>query len=637
MDKGNSRRKFESPTGTYMYDLEDPKDFQEFAQIYGGEKELKKYPQLWKAVTKNTGRKNTVMNGTRGFMSAGQAEPVNRNSDIKIEGSISPITAIGIESKSASLPKNAMKATLSEDAAQPQGIEICNFYKLATEVEVSYGNESEELTTKSDREEAPIPVAYSMVVKVVDDSTGMGVFMKKFYYEDDTDSMRLLDNITTDMIPYEKLNGRNFTMTVDVVCELQDGSIKAAKLAPRSISMPKAVAQSYINKITINAPHWKSTKKSGNIVFFYGRSAYGDKDADYSGNEYLKNTKGEHLRTIIPISGTIKLNNLKHKVTGVSIDSYICGKEVFPKFYLDYNISGGRKTIAEHGKNVSLDSLGQILQDNEDLTYDSATNTVTFDLKLPVQGSMLGPYDWNSNIDGAFLNDSSHTCFLNGCFVLRVEHEPSMGSTFDRYAIFIYSAYSDPHNPLTYYECNNGETTVFIPPIEIYWGCFARETLIRTVDGSTKRADEIMIGDKIPALGDKMLTVADILTGEDAQIVRIVTEDGNKIRVSDGHAMLLHDVSEPAGRRVAAGKIQAGDRLMTPYGVSVVSEVETEPYNDTVYNYIFAEENEPNYIEANGYWSGDFHAQNEKKEKKPVEITEEARILMKELRELSKQ
>ena len=96
--------------------------------------------------------------------------------------------------------------------------------------------------------------------------------------------------------------------------------------------------------------------------------------------------------------------------------------------------------------------------------------------------------------------------------------------------------------------------------------------------------------------------------------------------------MLVVDEAAPSGRRAAASQLQAGDKLMTPDGVSVISEVVTEPYNDMVYNFVFECEENPNYIEADGFWSGDFYAQNAKKEKKPAQLTEEAMALRDELR-----
>ena len=54
---------------------------------------------------------------------------------------------------------------------------------------------------------------------------------------------------------------------------------------------------------------------------------------------------------------------------------------------------------------------------------------------------------------------------------------------------------------------------------------------------------------------------------------------------------------------------------------------------DNQYNFIFENESTPNYIEANGYWSGDFYAQNQEREKEPILIGEELEALIRELKE----
>lgn len=612
-------KEYQSPTGAYRYDFTDAEDYQKFVHIFGGEAQLGEYPQIQKAIAKTASVS----------VSPGQKVYANNASEPMLEGSIAEIRAVGVgegRAETRSISAQSMIENVQE--------EIYGLYRMVTEVEISCANATNAnmpVTLSSEQEEEQDSMAYCLLVKVQDDSTGTYIYQTKLYYENEP--MRLLDEVSTSMFPYEKLAGRSFTMTVDALCEAKDGAFAAVSLAPRKIKFAKAVAQSFINKITITDPRWQNGKRQGSIVFLYGRNSIGSVQGDYVGGNYLLNVKGNNLRTIIPIKGTIELNPFK-KITSVSIDSYKVGNGKFPKSYLDYYVSGG-KVIAEHGGGIKLEDLGGILQKNGDLTYDSKSNKVSFDLKLPLKSGMLGPYDWDYSLSHAFLNDSSHTCYLNGCFVLRIEHEPYMGTTIDQYAIYIYSVPQDPRYPIVYYESGKGETNVFIPPIAIYWGCFAKDTQIKMADGSTKQADQIKAGDRIPVLGGRTLTVTNILTGEDPQIIRIMTKDGKRIRVSGGHAMLAVDETAPNGRRVAAGRLQAGDRLMTPDGVSVISEVVTEPYNDVVYNFVFEGEENPNYIEADGFWSGDFYAQNRKREKKPAQLTEEAIALRDELRKFA--
>lgn len=609
------KNEYQSPTGAYRYDFSNAEDYRKFVQIFGGEERLKKYPQIQKAVAKAADVCAASVQNAHG----------NHASQSILEGSIAEVRAVGVSNSGAET--NGISAEGMTENVQE---EIYGCYRLSTVVEISYANATNRnmpVMLSSEEAAEEDSMTYCLIVNVKDDSAGTVVYRTKLYYENEP--MRLLKEVSTDMIPYEKLAGRSFTMTIDAMCETKDGMLAAVSLAPRNFKFEKAAGHTFINKITVTDPRWQNGKTQGSIVFLYGRQSYGTVKEDYVNGDYLKNVGPNNLHTIIPIKGTIELNPIK-KITSVSIDSYVGSHGTFPKFCLDYSIGSG-KVIAEHGGNIKLEDLGRILQENHDLTYDSESNKVSFDLQLPVKGSMLGPYDWDYSLSSAFLNDSSHTCYLTGCFVLRIEHEEFMGTTVDHYGIYIYSRLRNPGESIVYYESGKDDTEVYIPPIEIYWGCFARDTLIRTADES-KRADQIVIGDQIPALGDKILTVTDILQGKDPEIIYIATKDGKRIRVSGGHAMLVVDEAAPSGRRAAAGQLHVGDKLMTPDGVSVISEVMTVPYNDTVYNFVFKGEENPNYIEADGFWSGDFYAQNTKKEKTPAKLTEEAMALRDEFR-----
>lgn len=607
---------YHSPTGAYMYDFSGTKDYEKFARLLGGEKNLEIYPQLREAVVSMADARMALEEEAYG----------SNASALILEGSIGNIRAVGDENGRAEIRTISRKGTSESVQAK-----IYDSYSLSTEVEISCANATNtNMVLTAAYEPEKDSMAYCLLIRVQDDSTGEYILEKKWYYEDQP--MRLLMDVSTDALPYEELAGKSLTMTADILCVAKNGTFSTVSLAPRKFSIEKAVTESFINKITVTDPHWQNGKQQGNIVFLYGRMSYPGVKGDYLGGSFNVNKAEQDLHTIIPITGNIALNPIT-KITAVSIDSYQTGNGTFPKSCLSYSVDDNT-IIAEQGGHIALDKLGKILQENNDLTYDRESNTVRFDLKLPVTGSMRGPYDWDYSLKDAFPDGSSHVCPMTGCFVLRIEHEPFMGSTVDQYAIYIYSVPQTPGQDINYYESRKGETSVYIPLIEICWGCFAKDTLIKTADG-TKRAEQIKPGDAIPVLGGRTLIVADILTGEDPDIFRITTEEGKSIRVSGGHAMLVSDSTAPEGRRVAAARLQTGDRLMTPDGVSVISEAVIEPYNDMVYNFTFEGEEKPNYIEADGFWSGDFHAQNEKKEKKPARITETALALRAGLRKFA--
>jgi hypothetical protein len=138
--------------------------------------------------------------------------------------------------------------------------------------------------------------------------------------------------------------------------------------------------------------------------------------------------------------------------------------------------------------------------------------------------------------------------------------------------------------------------------------CFSADTKIRTVRG-IKRADEIRIGELIEVYSGEILSVDNIYTGNDEMIYCIVTENGMVTKVSGSHAMKLYSPENSDGKKISAANLQRGSILMTPNGNATVRGCDKVPYGRTVYNFSFAERQTPQYIEADGFWSGDFHAQ----------------------------
>ena len=138
-------------------------------------------------------------------------------------------------------------------------------------------------------------------------------------------------------------------------------------------------------------------------------------------------------------------------------------------------------------------------------------------------------------------------------------------------------------------------------------------------DGSCKRADEIKIGDRLAAYPDKALVVNNIYYGHEAQLVCVKTDAGHRVCVSKGHPLLKED-----GTGIDAIRLSAGDRLISESGgIETVSSVEMVPYEDMVYNFTFEEEEEGNYIIADGLYSGDFYAQNKCSNRKEVPTEEQ--------------
>lgn len=614
-----------SAEGYRILDLTNDRDLRCFIQAYGGEAHLKNYPQIWSAVNK--------VRGTGG--AADRVRVANAGSQYMFETVMSQVMQIGV----ASGVNSQCKADVLEKANEEY-----KFYKFAVPIQSFYYN-SPPIVSEADGEASqPRMMGCIVRLELKDKNSGTSYQKMTRFYEEGVEHMLL--EIETEEMPREELAGRELVMEAHISYIDQDQNLFPLEPLRRDFRFQSEGGDSLISKITVKDPHWHEGKTSGTVKFLYGRTPANNpgllQDADYWDQDgpYHHNYYNGMLRTIIPISGDIELQDMKiggatvAEVTGAKMGSFAGnGRTRVKPSELYYMLNNDKFTFAKYRSDIPIDELGAKLQQNGALTYDASEKTAHFDLKLPV-GQGLSEYDWYSDISGVFLDQSMHKCYLSGRFVLEVEHKEFIGNTTETYEISIYGNDNFPDSQTEFYVRTNA-STVYIPPIEIYWGCFAKDTLIRTADGSIKPACLIAAGDRIPALGGKILTVAEILTGEDTEIIRIVTKDGRRTRVSGGHAMLAIDEAAPAGRRAAAGQLQAGDRLMTPDGVSVISEVVAEPYNDMVYNFVFEGEETPNYIEADGFWSGDFYAQNEKKKTEPAQLTKEAMALRDELREFA--
>lgn len=154
-----------------------------------------------------------------------------------------------------------------------------------------------------------------------------------------------------------------------------------------------------------------------------------------------------------------------------------------------------------------------------------------------------------------------------------------------------------------YYQTNNG-MTVYIPPINIRWGCFAMGTRITMVNGEKKpveliRQDDVLFTTTGPA------KVKAVYVGCEKELLCICTESGKSLKVTHTHPIIL-----AGGKTVQARSVRPGKYLMTGNGeedkVKWVFDME---YNSFVYNFEFTDGKE-HVVEADGILAGEFISQN---------------------------
>ncbi len=214
---------------------------------------------------------------------------------------------------------------------------------------------------------------------------------------------------------------------------------------------------------------------------------------------------------------------------------------------------------------------------------------------------------------------------------VKTEHGQLLVKKSNEEQLRFFSVDPSPENRIFFYG-NSDEFPESIHNSAPYGRCFAEDTMIRTITGEEKRACDIIIGDRLPTYSGNKLSVVDIISGFEKDIYNIKTVDGNNIRVTCYHVIKVYDQTDINGKDVQARELKSGDLLMTKNGTTEVSCVTVEPYNGIVYNYIF-KDNDPNYLEANGYWTGDFYAQNQRSSRRVVS-DEELAVLREDMKKI---
>lgn len=122
-----------------------------------------------------------------------------------------------------------------------------------------------------------------------------------------------------------------------------------------------------------------------------------------------------------------------------------------------------------------------------------------------------------------------------------------------------------------------------------YYGYLGADSLVKMEDGSEKRIDALMVGQKVQINeSGQLLTIVDIVKGqEEKPCLRITTANGSCLLVTGEYPILIHD------RICLANKLIVGDLIRTESGTETVRRIEKEEYDGTVYNLILGDADGP--------------------------------------------
>lgn len=126
------------------------------------------------------------------------------------------------------------------------------------------------------------------------------------------------------------------------------------------------------------------------------------------------------------------------------------------------------------------------------------------------------------------------------------------------------------------------DTKVLIPHISFSWGCFGKDTYIRTADGSERIISQVKAGDSVAyynSSGFAVTTVTNVITGAEKTMICIEAENDKKILVTENHPM------QTKRGTVMAADINITDELIFEDGKTAsIRFLYGEEYGDKVYN-----------------------------------------------------
>lgn len=334
----------------------------------------------------------------------------------------------------------------------------------------------------------------------------------------------------------------------------------------------KTVENEYIVKqLTVNAPMPIKHAGAEYTAIYYNRTGSGA-DYQYSDVKY----GADDIDVYIPFSGMVELN-------GIYAPD--------PKNPI---IMDGEKGVVLQIENVRNGCA------NFDMKYKDG-------IKWNVTGSVLSwefPDNWHD-----ILSKKKLTCANNLNFYCKMHINTTIGIPVP----IVIQSNGEEHSDPSYKK---------IPYINILWGCFAKDVLIKMENGRRLPISQIKAGDRIMTQDNGVCTVTEIVTGREEKLVHIKTACINRIQVSADHPMLTTE------GLIKAENLTAGTILITEDGMESIESLYLVNYNDAVYNLKL---NRRGMLIANNFYAGDFAAQNEMAEmsaanavpQKPTEIQEE--------------
>lgn len=172
-----------------------------------------------------------------------------------------------------------------------------------------------------------------------------------------------------------------------------------------------------------------------------------------------------------------------------------------------------------------------------------------------------------------------------------------------------------------FYHSENS-STVYIPPLNILWGCFSKNCQVRMEDGTQKAITELAAGDMVQSGdGSAAEVISASVGGHEDKMIHIETVDGRTIEVSD-----YHPIKTKKGT-IAALDLRPNDVAILEDGESPVLYTYLVDYDDEVCSVLL----NGNFLIVNGFVTGDAQIQQNVQHRETEALSEEALALSEEM------
>jgi hypothetical protein len=188
----------------------------------------------------------------------------------------------------------------------------------------------------------------------------------------------------------------------------------------------------------------------------------------------------------------------------------------------------------------------------------------------------------NQGVTWSILNANA-LIFGNACY------QPHSGLAFNMYWNIKVTKPDGKPSTVTAIVSNNvllrpSANTLVVRGVDLQWGCLPTGTLVTLADRTSKPIEDISPHDLVLGPDGKPWEPVGKLSGEEAELVVVTTEDGTVARMTGEHPVIIGTDEQGRPRWTAASHLSAGTSLVTAKGPSKVSAVERHPYGGKVYN-----------------------------------------------------